>query len=91
MPTPRRKIGQEPGFLSGVTQGADSRELLQGFFLDRMERLVYVKNRYDIGRMGGKWLLTALNRAIYGTLRDCIDVNVGEQAKSLLRQERQPN
>jgi len=91
MPAPQRKIGQEPEFPSGVTEGVDSCELLQGFFLDRMERRVYVKNRYDIGRMGGKRLLTALNRAIYTTLRDCIDVNVGEQAKDLLRQEHQRN
>lgn len=91
MPAPQRKIGQEPEFSPGVTEGVDSRELLQGFLLDRMERLVYVKNRYDIGRMGGKWLLAALNRAIYTTLRDCIDANVGEQAKDLLRQEHQPN
>jgi hypothetical protein len=62
------------------------------FFLGRLERLIYVKNSYhNMDKAGVRKLQKALDRSIYSTLRDCIEANVGEQAKAILRQEHQHN
>ena len=73
-------------------QTTDEYDRLQMFFLGRLERLIHVKNNYhNMGKFNSGKLQKALDRSIYSTLRDCIDANVGEQAKALLRQERQHN
>ncbi len=65
---------------------------LQMFFLGRLERLIHVKNNYhNLDKVSVRKLQKALDRSIYSTLRDCIEANVGEQAKAILRQEHQHN
>lgn len=72
-------------------QEADTYGELQLFFLGRLERLVHVKNSYDMRKFSGGKLQKALDRSIYSTLRDCIEAKVGEQAKAILKQEHQRN
>lgn len=73
-------------------QTTDNYDRLQMFFLGRLERLIHVKNNYhNIDKVSVRKLQKALDRSIYSTLRDCIEANVGEQAKAILRQEHQHN
>ena len=37
------------------------------------------------------WMMNAINKAIYSTLRDSIEANIGEAAKELLRKAHQVN
>ena len=64
---------------------------LQYHYLSLLQRLIAVKNSYQIDPSFEAWLMTGINKAIYSTLRDCIEANIGDSAKELLRQEHQVN
>ncbi len=64
---------------------------LQFHSLSLMQRLVALKNSYQTDPQYEKWLMSAINKSIYSTLRDCIEANVGDQAKELLHKEHQVN
>jgi hypothetical protein len=64
---------------------------LQYHYLSLLPRLIAVKNSYQTDANFEAWLMAAINKAIYSTLRDCIESNIGDAAKELLRREHQVN
>ena len=77
---------------TGVIQGIDqSLTPLQYHHLSLMQRLIAVKNSYQTDPEFEGWLMSAINKAIYSTLRDSIEANIGDAAKELLRREQHVN
>lgn len=65
---------------------------LQYHYLSLLQRLIALKNDYQTDPDYAAWLMTAIKKAIYSTLRDCIEANIGDAAKTLLgQQEHQVN
>ena len=64
---------------------------LQFHCLSLLQRLIALKNSYQTDPQYEAWLMSAINKAIYATLRDCIETNVGDQAKEFLHKEHQVN
>ena len=72
---------------TGVIDGIDQRLTpLQYHYLSLLQRLIAVKNSYQTDPDFEAWLMGAINKAIYSTLRDCIESNIGDVAKELLRE-----
>ena len=77
---------------SGVIEGIDQPLTpLQYHYLSLLQRLIAVKNTYQTDPDFEGWLMASINKAIYSTLRDSIDTNIGDAAKELLRREHQVN
>ena len=64
---------------------------LQYHYLSLLQRLVTLKNTYQTDANYEAWMMGALNQAVYSTLRDCIEANVGDEAKELLNREQHVN
>ena len=64
---------------------------LQYHYLSLLQRLVTLKNTYQTNPAYESWMMGALNKAIYSTLRDSMEANVGEEAKELLNREQHVN
>ena len=64
---------------------------LQFHCLSLLQRLIALKNSYQTDPQYEKWLMAAINKSVYATLRDCIEANVGDPAKELLRKEHHVN
>ena len=64
---------------------------LQYHYLSLLQRIVTIKNTYQTSPDYEAWKMGALNKAIYSTLRDSIEANVGEEAKELLNREQHVN
>ena len=64
---------------------------LQYHYLSLLQRLVTLKNTYQTDADYEAWMMGALNKAVYSTLRDSMEANVGEEAKELLNRERHVN
>ena len=79
---------QRTGKIDGIAKPLTP---LQFHYLSLLQRLVVVKNSYQTDSDFEPWVMTAINKAIYSALRDCIESNIGEAAKELLRQEHQVN
>jgi len=65
---------------------------LQYHYLSLLQRLIAVKGGYqtDFPRHEA-WLMSAINKAIYSTLGDSIEANIGDAAKEMLRRDRPVN
>ena len=82
-------LGNEDTF---VIEGVDqSLTPLQYHYLSLLQRLIDLKNSYQTDPSYEAWLMTAIKKSIYSTLRDCIEANVGDSAKGFLGQEHQVN
>ncbi len=57
---------------------------LQYHYLSMMKRLIALKNRYQEDAEAEDWLMSAINKSIFSTLRDSLEANVGDEAKDLL-------
>ena len=79
---------RDGGMIEGIDQPLTP---LQYHYLSLLQRLIAVKNSYQIDPGFEAWLMAGINKAIYSTLRDCIEANIGDAAKELLRQEQQVN
>lgn len=64
---------------------------LQYHCLSMLQRLVTLKNTYQTSPDYEAWMMGALNKAIYSTLRDSMEANVGKEAKELLNREQHVN
>ena len=64
---------------------------LQYHYLSLLQRLIAIKNSYQTDPDFEGWIMAGINKAIYSTLRDCIESNIGDAAKELLRSEHQVN
>lgn len=60
---------------------------VQLFFLLRLERLLRVRREHAALANSSDWWAKLLNRAIYSTYCDCIELGVGEDARSLLARD----
>ncbi len=94
MSAPKERADQEVASEeeSWVIEGIDlTLTPLQYHYLSLLQRLIKVKNDYQTDANFESWLMAGINKAIYSTLRDSIEANIGEAAKELLRQEHQVN
>ena len=66
-----------------VPGGPKSLTPLQYHYLSLLQRLIAIKNSYQTDPSFETWLMNAINQAIYSTLRDCIEANIGDAAKEL--------
>ena len=57
---------------------------LQYHYLSLMQRLISLKDRYQDDPVSEEWLMSAINKSIFSTLRDSIEANVGDEAKDML-------
>ena len=57
---------------------------LQFHYLSLMKRLISLKDSYQDEPNCEDWLMSAINKSIFSTLRDSIDAKVGDEAKDLL-------
>ena len=64
---------------------------LQFHYLSLLQRLIALKNDYQTDPSYEKWMMDAINKSIYSSLRDCIEANIGDVAKELLHREHQVN
>jgi hypothetical protein len=61
----------------------------QLFFLWRLSYLQKQRREYMNVLDANDWRMRMLNKALYSTYRDCVDLNVGEEAKLLIAQQQQ--
>ena len=57
---------------------------LQHHYLSLMKRLISLKDSYQNNPDCEEWVMSAINKSIFSTLRDSIEANVGDEAKDLL-------
>ena len=57
---------------------------LQYHYLSLMQRLMALKDSYLGNAEYEEWIMAAINKSIYSTLRGCIEAKVGDEAKDLL-------
>ncbi len=57
---------------------------LQYHYLSLMTRLISLKDNYQTEPSCEEWLMSAINKSIFSTLRDSIEANVGDEAKDML-------
>ena len=57
---------------------------LQYHYLSLLQRLIALKDSYQRDPDAEEWLTAAISKAIFSTLRDSIEANVGDEAKDLL-------
>lgn len=77
-------LGNIPGIEQPLTP-------LQYHYLSLLQRLITLKNSYQTDPDYEAWIMNAIKKSIYSTLRDCIEANIGDAAKELLQQEHQVN
>ncbi len=94
MSAPKERTDQEVvssesgGVIDGIDQALTP---LQYHYLSLLQRLIALKGSYQTDPKFEAWLMGAINKAIYSTLRDSIEANIGDAAKELLRREHQVN
>ena len=77
---------------TGVIEGSEQPLTpLQYHYVGLLQRLIGVKNSYQTDPNYEPWMMASINKSIYCTLRDCIEANIGDEAKELLRREHQLN
>ncbi len=79
---------EEGDVIEGIDQSLTP---LQYHYLSLLRRLIDVKNSYQTDPDYEAWMMSAINKAIYSALRDCIEANIGDAAKELLRGQHQVN
>ena len=57
---------------------------LQYHYLSLMKRLISLKDSYQTNPDSEEWLMSAINKSIFSTLRDSIEAKVGDEAKDLI-------
>ena len=70
------------GVIEGIEQPLSP---IQYHYLSLLQRLIAVKASYKSDPKCEEWLMSAINKAIYSTLSDSIEANIGDAAKELLR------
>jgi hypothetical protein len=67
---------------------AAGRSPMQQFFLARLEHLVDQRGRYSALVAPEDWRQKLIARAIYSSYRDLVDLNLTEEARSILERGR---
>ena len=81
-------VAAEANVIDGIEQPLTR---LQYHYLSLLQRLIAVKNGYQTDPDFEAWMMSAINKSIYATLRDAIEANIGDAAKELLHREHQVN
>ena len=68
--------------------GLSSRSPMQQFFLARLQHLVEQRGRYASLVAPDDWRQKLIARAIYSSYRDLVDLNLAEEARSILERGR---
>ncbi len=77
---------------AGTIEGIDTPLTpLQYHYLSLLQRLIALQNSYQVDPDFEPWMMNAINKAIYSTLRDSIEANIGDAAKEILRKAHQVN
>ena len=53
---------------------------LQYHYLSLLQRLIALKNSYQMDPDFEQWKMDAIKKSIYSALRDCIEANIGDAA-----------
>jgi hypothetical protein len=61
----------------------------QAFFLARLQDLIARRQQQASQVAADDWRLRLLDKAMYSTFRDCVDLGVGDDARALLRRQTQ--
>ena len=64
---------------------------LQYHYLTLLQRLISTKNSYQTDPELESWMMDAIKKSVYSSLRDCIEGNVGDVAKDMLKEDVQVN
>ena len=80
--------GENTWNIDGVNQRLTP---LQYHYLSLLQRLIETKNRYQTDPEFEPWMMSGINKSVYSTLRDCIESNVGDAAKEMLREAHSVN
>ncbi len=64
---------------------------LQHHYLSLMQRLIALKDSYQADPNCEEWLMSAINKSIFSTLRDSIEAKVGDEAKDLINPQQRVN
>ena len=64
---------------------------LQLFFLSRLSFLQKQRREFMNVLDVNDWRMRALNKTLYSTYRDCVEAEVGDEAKLLIAQQQQQN
>jgi hypothetical protein len=49
--------------------------------------LIATKSSYQANPELESWMMNAVKKSVYSALRDCIEANVGDAAKEMLKEE----
>ena len=71
--------------------GLKSYSPLQLFFLWRLSYLQKQRREFMNVLEASDWRMRALNKALYSTYRDCVEEEVGDEARLLIAQQQQQN
>ncbi|MCH2527018.1 MAG: hypothetical protein MK034_04500 [Dehalococcoidia bacterium] len=64
---------------------------LQYHYLTLLQRLISTKNSYQTDPQLESWMMDAIKKSVCSSLRDCIEGNVGDVAKDMLKEDVQVN
>lgn len=64
---------------------------LQAHYYDLLRHLIPLKNKYQSDPNFDSYMMQSIKKAIYSALTDCIEAQIGDAAKELLRREHQVN
>ncbi len=84
-------VGSPQGSQGSGPSGLKSYSPLQVFFLYRLTQLLKKRRETASVLPKGDWRLRLLNKALYSTYRDCVELGVGDEARRLLGQTQQSN
>ena len=88
--TPRRYelgnlISQDNG--NRNVNNTDAPKYLQRFFLKRLRRMVSIRREGGPLLDAGEFDIHLLDKAVYSTYCDCLDLDAGREARAILRHE----
>lgn len=71
-------------------RSAGSTQLVQRFFLERLRRMVAIRREHAPLLEAGDSSLRLLDKAVYSTFCDCLDLGTSDEARTILRQDGHP-
>ncbi|MFN3974708.1 MAG: hypothetical protein ACK4K2_05485 [Dehalococcoidia bacterium] len=72
-------------------RGVQAYTPLQAYFLQRLVRLVHLRQSSAETLAREPWLRRALDKAIYSTFLDCAELGIGAEARLILGQRNVPS
>jgi hypothetical protein len=79
------QISQDSGSRNGPN--AEAPRYLQQFFFKRLQRFISIRRERGTLLDVGDTDLHLLDKAVYSTFCDCLDLGAGQEARAILRRE----